>query len=420
MKSTSIRHALFTAFAVFLTYTMVFGFRKSFTVCTFSNVQFAGLSFKTCLVISQLLGYMAAKFYGIKFIGSLQTTNRYKYILVCIGLAWLSWLLFAIVPSPYNIIFLFTNGFPLGLLWGVIFSYIEGRKTTDFLAATLSCSFIFSSGFVRSVGSWLMVNFSINEFWIPFFTGLVFALPLLLGIYLIEKIKPPTPTDIALRQQRVPTTRLQRINILKAFLGGLTASFFIYAFATLFRDIRDNFSAEIWKESGYANTPSVFSSTEIPITILVLIVIAALTFVKNSKKAFFIAQLFILIGFSISFFTAFSFIYNQLSVYYFMLGSGLGLYLVYIPFNSIFFERMIAAYKINGNVGFLIYIADSVGYVGSLSVLLIKEIAKPKISWSSFFSHSLLYLSVIGFLVTVFSFYYFYRKANSKIQLHHV
>lgn len=410
MQTTTLRNTFFAAFAVFITYTMVFGFRKSFTVCTFSNMQVASLSFKTCLVISQLLGYMAAKFYGIKFIGGLQTTNRYKYILVCIGVAWLSWLLFAIVPSPYNIVFLFTNGFPLGLLWGVIFSYIEGRKTTDFLAATLSCSFIFSSGFVRSVGSYLMVNFGVTEFWIPFFTGLVFALPLLLGVYLIERIKPPTQQDIAQRQQRIPTTKAQRLSILKTFLGGLIACFFIYGFATLFRDIRDNFSAEIWKENGFSNTPSVFSSTEIPITILVLVVIALLTFIKNSIKAFYIAHGFIVIGFLVSLITAYSFIHQHINVYYFMLGSGLGLYLVYVPFNSIFFERMIAAYKISGNVGFLIYIADSVGYVGSLAVLLTKEMLKPTISWSIFFSHSLLYLSLVGLVVAIFSFYYFYNK----------
>lgn len=408
--STTFRNTLFAAFAVFITYTMVFGFRKSFTVCTFSNLYVGSLSFKTCLVISQLLGYMAAKFYGIKFIGALQTTNRYKYILLCIGIAWLSWLLFAVVPSPYNIVFLFTNGFPLGLLWGVIFSYIEGRKTTDFLAATLSCSFIFSSGFVRSIGSWLMVNFGIGEFWIPFFTGLVFALPLLLGVYLVERIKPPTVTDIEQRQERVPITKRQRLQIIKTFLGGLIASFFIYAFATLFRDIRDNFSAEIWKENGFANTPSVFSSTEIPITFLVLIAIAMLTFIKNSVKAFYIAFVIIVLGFLVSALTAYCFINNDISVYYFMLGSGLGLYLVYVPFNSIFFERMIAAYKISGNVGFLIYIADSVGYVGSLSILLTKEIVKPSISWSNFFSHSLLYLSVLGLLVAGFAFSYFYRK----------
>jgi hypothetical protein len=31
----------------------------------------------------------------------------------------------------------------LGMLWGVVFSYVEGRKTTDFIGAALAVSFIF-------------------------------------------------------------------------------------------------------------------------------------------------------------------------------------------------------------------------------------------------------------------------------------
>ncbi|MEI4594849.1 DUF5690 family protein, partial [Klebsiella pneumoniae] len=88
------------------------------------------------------LGYLAAKFYGIKFIAELKRLGRYKIVLLLVGIAWLAWLLFALIPAPYNIICLFINGFPLGMLWGVIFSYIEGRKATDFIGAALAVSFI--------------------------------------------------------------------------------------------------------------------------------------------------------------------------------------------------------------------------------------------------------------------------------------
>jgi len=80
-----------------------------------------------------MLGYLLAKFYGIKYISELQRTGRGKIILTLTGIAWLSWLLFALVPMPYNVIFLFVNGFPLGMLWGVVFSYVEGRRSTDFI-----------------------------------------------------------------------------------------------------------------------------------------------------------------------------------------------------------------------------------------------------------------------------------------------
>jgi hypothetical protein len=49
------------------------------------------------------------------------------------------------------------------MLWGVIFSYVEGRKSTDFICAALAVSFIFSSGWVKSVGAlWAGLAFGID------------------------------------------------------------------------------------------------------------------------------------------------------------------------------------------------------------------------------------------------------------------
>ena len=62
-----------------------------------------------------------------------------------VSIAGISWLLFAIVPPPYNVIFLFTNGLPLGMVWGMVFGYLEGRRFTEVLGAGLSVSFIFSA-----------------------------------------------------------------------------------------------------------------------------------------------------------------------------------------------------------------------------------------------------------------------------------
>ncbi|RYG03119.1 MAG: hypothetical protein EOO07_32225, partial [Chitinophagaceae bacterium] len=67
------------------------------------------------------------------------------------------------------------------------------------------------------------------------------------------------------------------------------------------------------------------------------------------------------------------------------------------------------------NVGFLIYIADAFGYVGSIGVLLSKEIFKVKLNWVTFFSSSVMILSVIGVVLTVYSLYYFSRKYRKMV-----
>ncbi|NCI51939.1 hypothetical protein GWC95_18590 [Sediminibacterium roseum] len=413
MKST-IKTGLYAAVAAFLTYTMIFGFRKSYTVCTFDGLRFFGINYKILLVLSQMIGYLAAKFYGIKFISELQRLGRYKIILLLVGIAWAAWLFFAIVPPPYNAVFLFINGFPLGMLWGVVFSYVEGRRSTDFIGAALAVSFIFASGFVKSVGAWLLQAFSLSEFWVPFATGLVFAVPLLFFIWLIERIPPPDEQDIAARMNRTPMDAADRKKFVRSFLPGLVACIIIYGFATIFRDIRDNFSADMWKEMGYLNQPAIFVKTETTITLIVLVLIGSMVLIKNSFKALMVAHGFIAIGFVLAGISTFFFVQQKLDPVWWMTMVGLGLYMVYIPFNSVFFERLIAAFRFTGNVGFLIYLADSFGYLGSVGVLLSKEIFKVKLNWVSFFSNSVMALSVIGVMATVFSLVYFKKKKATQ------
>jgi hypothetical protein len=317
------------------------------------------------------------------------------------------------VPAPYNILFLFINGFPLGMLWGVVFSYVEGRRSTDFIGATLAVSFIFASGFVKTIGAWLMLNFSITEFWVPFYTGLVFAVPLLIFVYLIEKIPAPDAEDIAYRMNRVPMLASERKKFIRMFIPGLAACILIYTFATIFRDMRDNFSAEMWKEMGFFDKPELFARTETPITIIILVLIGSMVLIKDSFKAFMLSHIFIGLGFILAGLCSFLFITGGLPPVWWMTLVGLGLYMVYIPFNSIFFDRLIAAFSMKGNAGFFIYVADAVGYLGSVSVMLMKEGMSLQIKWTQFFSQSVMILSFVGVFITLYAMYYFFSKAKT-------
>ena len=67
----------------------------------------------------------------------------------------------------------FLNGLPLGMIFGLVLAFLEGRKCTEALAAGLCASFIVSSGVVKSVGRWLIVNQGYSEFEMPWITGLI-------------------------------------------------------------------------------------------------------------------------------------------------------------------------------------------------------------------------------------------------------
>lgn len=408
--------ALYAAIICFLTYATVYAFRKPFTVGMFADgPKIFGLAFKDALVISQVLGYMMSKFYGIKFIAELKNIGRGKLILLLVGISWVSLLLLAIVPAPWSVIFLFTNGFPLGIIWGVVFSFVEGRKATDFIGAALAVSFIFSSGFVKSVAKSLQIYFAISDWWLPFATGVVFFIPLILLVYLMEKIPAPSETDINLRVTRLPMDTNERNRFISSFKPGLILFIIIYVFLTVFRDIRDNFAADIWRELGFGNQPSVFTATEIPITLFVLVLIGSMILIKNNRKAFVITQYIIILGFILAGTSSFLFIQGMIGPFLWMTLVGLGLYIGYIPFNCILFDRMIATFRVSGNVGFLMYLADSFGYLGSVSVILIKTVFHFQIHWSVLYSWGVVGLSVFGVIGSLFSLKYF----NKKYQLIH-
>jgi MFS family permease len=370
----------------------------------------AGIGYKELLVIVQAIGYLSSKFYGIAFIGGLNRSGRWKTIFLLVGISWIAWLLFAITPAPYNIIFLFMNGFPLGLLWGVIFSYIEGRRATDFIGAALAVSFIFSSGFVKSVGNYLMVVQGVAEKWMPFVAGAVFVPFLILFVYLMERIPPPMSDDVAVRTARVPMTKLQRVAFVRTFLPGIVLLVLLYAFLTIFREIRDNFIANMWQEMGYSNQPELFLQTEVPITLAILVLIGSMIIIRNNYKAFIVSLIFVMAGFIVAGISTYLFVNHELNPVTWVTMVGMGLYMGYIPYNCVLFERLIATFRIPANVGFLIYLADSVGYIGSVGVIITKGIFKLNLRWTVFYSNSVIILSVIGIIGTGLTIVYFIRK----------
>jgi len=416
LKTTRHKRIVVTFFAAivaFLAYSSVYAYRKPFTVATFEGISFWGISYQTLLIISQVIGYMLSKFYGIKFIAELKRLGRWKTSFLLVGVAWLSLLFFAIIPAPFGMIFFFINGFMLGFMWGIIFSYVEGRIGTDFIGSVLAVSFIFAGGFTRSVAKWLMLEWGVTEQWMPFMTGLLFALPLVLFVYFLEKVPHPDEADIKERTERVPMNQADRKKFFKLFGPGIIIITITYSFLTIIRDVRDNYMANMWNELGYGKDAGIFAKTETITSVIVLVSIGLLVLIRKNINAFRIIHWVIAGGFLLAGISSWLFVAGTMDGALWMQLVSLGLYMAYIPFNCIFFERMIATFRIAGNVGFLIYIADAYGYLGSVIVMLTKSFMEIKLQWTSFYSNGVIVFSLIGVIGTLVSLFYFNKKFNS-------
>lgn len=418
-KLESTNPYMFNAYciiAAFSTYFCMYAFRKPFSVGTF---QVPGLDFlpdldyKILIIISQVIGYTLSKFLGIKIVSEMKGNNRGKALIGLIAFAELALLLFAIVPAPYNFIFLFLNGIPLGMVWGLVFVFLEGRRSTELLGAGLSISYIVASGFVKSTGKYLM-QIGVSEFWMPFATGMIFFPFLLLFVFMLSSIPKPTQQDIKQRVKRKPMYDKERWKFLKSFSGGLIPLTLLYMLLTAYRDFRDNFAREIWDAIGFSAKPYIFTISELPIALLVLVSLAAMIFIQNNKRAVMAIHSLMLFGTLMIGVTTWMYQSGIMAPEYWMISVGIGLYLAYVPYGCILFDRIIAATGFVGTAGFMIYVTDAFGYIGSIALLFYKNFGETKLSWLDFFIKCSYATSIICSTCFLMSIYYFSKIEQLK------
>ncbi len=397
--------------AGFSAYFSMYAFRKPFTAATFNAV--AGwdftLDYKIALVIAQAVGYAASKLIGVKVISEIDRARRGAAILLLIGAAWLALIGFALIPPPWNVAMLFLNGLPLGMIWGLVFGYMEGRRVSEALGAILCASFILSSGVVKSVGAWMLLDLHVSPFWMPAATGAAFMPLLFVSVWVLGQMPPPSAADEAERVKRAPMHGADRAAFLRAYLPGLVLLVVAYVFLTAFRDFRDNFAAEIWTALGYGREAGIFTASELPVAVIALAALAAVMVVKNNLRALMVIHAIVFAGFALLGGATLAFQAHLLAPLPWMILAGAGLYMAYTPFNAMLFDRLIAYSGRVATAGFLIYVADASGYVGSVALLLARNFGGFHLDWLRFFTLSAYATSVVGAILTVLAALYFGR-----------
>jgi hypothetical protein len=408
---------LFATYAIatsFSTYFCMYAFRKPFAAATYDELDtFVGLELKTALVISQIIGYTLSKVIGIRVCSELGRANRAFALVVLVVWAQSALAVFAIVPSSWKVLAILLNGLPLGMIWGLVVRYLEGRRLSELVLAGLSCSYIVASGVVKDVGR-IWMDAGVSELWMPAVTGLCFLPLYLASVWLLNQVPEPSVADIASRTERPRMNVADRARFVGQFWLGLLLLFTVYFFLTAYRDFRDNYGIEIFQALGYADTPGVFTRTEFPVAIGVVLTLAALNIFRNHRHgligvyAVMACGLILMAGATLMLDVG---LLRGRELWWMVL-VGLGSYLAYVPFGTALFERLIASTQFRGNAVFAIYIADSIGYTGSIAVQVYKDLVQADLNRFEFF-HTFTYaLSVLGTGLLVASCVYFLPKTH--------
>lgn len=393
----------------------MYAFRKPFTAGTFEGQEIFGLGLKTVLVISQLTGYMLSKFIGIRVVSELRAEHRAAGIVGMILVAEAALVGFAYAPIPWKLVLIFLNGLPLGMVFGLVLSYLEGRKQTEALSAALCASFIISSGVVKSVGRWLVQVQGVSEFHMPMLTGLIFLPPLLLSVWVLQKTPPPDEDDRRLRNERKSINRSQRRTFISAYRPGLFLLIFVYVALTVVRTIRDDFGVELWRDLGVEKEPSVFAKSETIVAFCVTGLCALAIWIRHNLSALRVTVGLMCVAFSLTLGMTVLQATGAISPFVFMVSCGIGLYLPYVAFHTTVFERLIAASRYPSNLGFLMYLADALGYLGYSAVIAARTVSQSPGEVLPFFRVTL-FVAGVGSMVALLAAIFYFERVLSLEQ----
>jgi hypothetical protein len=425
---------MLTAYAIvfsFATYFSMFAFRKPFTAASYEGAALFGgqLQLKSALVIGQIFGYGFAKFLGMKFVSETPRLRRAAMLIAMIVAAEAALGLFAVLPSPWKPLAMFLNGVPLGMVWGLVVWYLEGRRSSELLLAGVSCSFILANGAVLDVGRAVLAGSEIpilglmlpnplppiDQSWMPLVVGGLFLAPFLFAVTMLDQLPDPSARDVAERSPREPMAGDARVAFVRRFLPGLVLLLAIYALVTAFRDFRVNYMVELYREMGYAydeENRAMLSRSELYISFGVAAALAMLYGIRDNRRG--LMAVFAVMAVGVLLLGGATWLHQRQAIdgFWWITLIGFGSYLAYVPFGSVLFDRLMASTRMVGTAVFAIYLADTLGYAGSITALLAKDYLAPQQSRLEFLSAFAYGLSIAGVACLVLSAVYFSRAAS--------
>jgi len=171
---------------------------------------------------------------------------------------------------------------------------------------------------------------------------------------------------------------------------------------------------ELFIELGYSNEPALFTSTELPVAALVLMLLAASNVVRGRMSR--LLAVFAVMTSGLALIGAATLAHGRgwMTGQSWMMCLGLGAYLAYVPFSSFLFDRIMAATRFAGTAVFAVNLADAVGYSGSVGLLLVEDLWAPGMSRLAFFETWSYVLSLSGCAGLGLATAYFWRSARAK------
>ena len=275
----------------------------------------------------------------------------------------------------------------------------------------MGISIAFSSGLAKSLGLFLMNDLGVGCFWMPaVIGGFAFVLIILLA-FILNALPAPSEEDIRSCTKRVPMDARQRKAIFFRFAPLLLMLFVANLFITIIRDVKEDFLVNIVDTSQFSAW--AISGIDGMVTLIILALFILVSMIRDHQRVLYtllwmvIGGTFLLVGIS--------YYYEQLNLspLVWMFLQSLGVYIAFLSFQTLFFERFVACFNIKGNVGFFIVSIDFIGYLGTVGVLIFKESFVAHLNWIEFYNTMVLTLGTACCFLFMGCILYFMHRSRA-------
>ena len=161
---------------------------------------------------------------------------------------------------------------------------------------------------------------------------------------------------------------------------------------------------------GYDTKPDLFIKADWPVAFAVMAALAGLNLFRDHRRGLIAVFAVMLLGIVLMGGATLLHDFKMISGLWWMILVGMGAYLAYVPYGAVLFERVIASTKVAGTAVFAIYLHDAIGYTGSVSVQLYKNLGQGELDYYQFLRGFTWLLCGLGLVCFLASCIYFMSK----------
>ena len=188
------------------------------------------LDLQACLSLAFIIGFGAAKLPAAAIASSaFFFRNRLRVLLLLMTLSALIEGLGLMVQTPaVMILAVFVSAFFSSWLWGMMLTYLEGRRATERHVAVATLCLIYAGNAARGTAS-AVLDAGVPPAWMPALVSGCAWLPACALLVLLDRSPKPSAADEAARCRRSPMDGAARRRFLMTWAGGLGTLILAYA-----------------------------------------------------------------------------------------------------------------------------------------------------------------------------------------------